>query len=63
VAVRALEPVAVDEVVSWRIPGHDRPGTEMRTAVERVDDPPLRWEVLGPCGFATDFAYNSDGRR
>jgi hypothetical protein len=63
VAVRALEPVAVDEVVSWGSPGHDRPGTEMRTEVQRVDDPPLRWEVFGRCGFATDFAYNSDGGR
>jgi hypothetical protein len=63
VAVRALEPVAVDEVVSCGIPGHDRPGTEMRTEVQRVDDPPLRWEVFGRCGFATDFGYNSDGGR
>ena len=63
VAVRALGPVEVDEVVSCGIPGHDRPGTEMTTEVQRVDDPPLRWEVFGRCGFATDFAYRSDGSR
>jgi hypothetical protein len=62
-AVRALRPVEVDEVVSCGIPGHDRPGTEMLTEVQRVDDPPLRWEVFGRCGFATDFAYRSDGDR
>jgi hypothetical protein len=61
VTVRALEAVEVDEVVSCGIPGHDRPGTELRTEVQRVDDPPLRWEVFGRCGFATDFAYDSDG--
>jgi hypothetical protein len=49
--------------VSCGIPGHDRPGTEMLTEVQRVDDPPLRWEVFGRCGFATDFAYRSDGDR
>ena len=63
VAVRALRPVEVDEVVSCGIPGHDRPGTEMLTDVQRVDDPPLRWEVFGRCGFATDFAYSSHGDR
>jgi hypothetical protein len=63
VAVRALRPVEVDEPVSCGIPGHDRPGTEMTTEVQRVDDPPLRWEVFGRCGFATDFAYRSDGDR
>jgi hypothetical protein len=63
VAVRALRTVEVDEVVSCGIPGHDRPSTEMLTEVQRVDDPPLRWEVFGRCGFATDFAYRSDGDR
>ncbi len=63
VAIRALEPVEVDEVVSCGIPGHDRPGTEMRTEIQRVDDPPLRWEVFGRCGFATGFLYTSDRER
>ena len=63
VAVRALEPVEVDEVVSGGIPGHDRPGTELLTEVQRVDEPPLRWEIFGRCGFATGFAYNSDRDR
>lgn len=63
VAVRALEPVEVDVVVSCGIPGHEWPGTEMLTEIQRVDDPPLHWEVVGRCGFATDFAYSSDGDR
>jgi hypothetical protein len=45
--------------VSCGIPGHDRPGQEIVAKVFRVDDPPLRWEVTGRCGFASDFAYRS----
>jgi hypothetical protein len=63
VTARALQPVHVDEVVSCGIPGHDRPGTEMLTEIQHIDDPPLHWEVVGRCGFATDFAYRSDGDR
>jgi hypothetical protein len=60
VTVRALEPVAVDTPVSCGIPGHDRPGTEVLCETLQVEEPPLRWEVSGRCGFATDFAYRSD---
>lgn len=60
VTVRSIEPVDVDETVSCGIPGHDHPGTEHRCEVLRVNEPPLRWEVTGRCGFATDFAYRSD---
>jgi hypothetical protein len=62
VTVRALEPVAHDEPVSCGIPGHDRPGQELRAEVLRVHDQPLMWEVSGRCAFATDFRYRSDGR-
>jgi len=45
--------------VSCGIPGHDHPGEEVRTELMRVADPPLGWEVVGRCGFATDFRYSS----
>ena len=46
--------------VSCGIPGHDRPGEEVRTEVMRVSDRPLDWDVAGRCGFATTFDYSSD---
>jgi hypothetical protein len=58
VTIRTLEPVNTDETVSCGIPGHDRPGTEYRIEILRVDEPPLCWEVTGKTGFATDFAYS-----
>ena len=65
VEVRATTPVPTDRAISCAIPGHDHPGDELQAEVMRVDDPPLRWEVRGRCGFATDFAYrsNEDGGR
>lgn len=60
VTVRGVEEVDSDGPVSCAIPGHDHPGREVRTELQRVADDPLRWEVRGRCGFATDFAYASD---
>ncbi len=61
VVVRGTEPVSSPlGAVSCGIPGHDHPGEEVRTELMRVDDPPLGWDVVGRCGFATDFAYTSD---
>ena len=60
VFVRAAMPVASELPVSCGIPGHGHPGEELRAEVMRVDDLPLHWEVYGRCGFATDFAYQSD---
>lgn len=60
VTVRALEPVDADAPVSCGIPGHEHPGTELRSERFRVDEPPLRWEVTGRCAFATRFTYASD---
>ena len=60
VTVRATAPVPSDLPVSCGIPGHDHPGEELRTEVMRVEDNPLRWEVSGRCGFASDFDYASD---
>ncbi len=52
-------PVESDQPISCGIPGHDRPGQELVADHFRVDDPPLRWDVRGRCGFATDFHYTS----
>jgi hypothetical protein len=60
VVVRATRPVASDLAVSCGIPGHDHPGEEVVADLMKVDDGPLRWEVAGRCGFATDFDYRSD---
>jgi hypothetical protein len=59
VTLRIAAPYMVDETVSCGIPGHDHPGTELVADVLSVDDGPLRWELQGRCGFATDFAYTS----
>jgi len=42
------------------VAGHDRPGQVLVLDLFRVADPPFRWEVRGRCGFAAEFAYNSD---
>jgi hypothetical protein len=60
VTVHAAEPVEAGGPVSCGIPGHDRPGQELRTRRLRVEEPPLRWEMSGRCGFASDFDYRSD---
>ena len=60
VEVRATTPVQSERAVTCGIPGHDQAGDELHADVMRVDDPPLRWEVRGRCGFASDFAYRSD---
>ena len=60
VIVRATTPVASALAVSCGIPGHDHPGEEVLADLMKVDDGPLRWEVSGRCGFATDFDYSSD---
>lgn len=60
VQVRASELVAAGGPVSCGIPGHDRPGQELRMSIMRVDEAPLEWDVSGRCGFASDFDYRSD---
>ncbi len=61
VAVRAVEDMPSTEPVACGIPGFDHPGQEVRASLLRVADDPLRWEVTGVCGFATDFDYSGDG--
>jgi hypothetical protein len=61
VTVRASEPVDSPQAITCGIPGHDQPGEEVRAEIMLVADPPLRTEVHGRCGFASRFAYRSDG--
>jgi hypothetical protein len=58
--VRTLEAVQHEKTVSCGIPGHDHPGQEIRAEIFRFKDGPFDWEFRGKCGFATDFAYQSD---
>lgn len=60
VTVKATAVVPSELPVSCGIPGHEHPGEELRAELMRVDDQPLRWEVHGRCGFASNFAYASD---
>ena len=60
VAVRGGTPVESPLAISCGIPGHDRPGEELRTEVMQVNDSPLIWGVQARCGFATSFAYHSE---
>jgi hypothetical protein len=57
--VKTKEPVTHDFKVTCGIPGHDRPGQEIRAEIFRYADPPFDWEFRGKCGFATDFRYAS----
>ena len=60
VAVHGATPVESPVAISCAIPGHDRPGEELRTDVMQVNDSPLIWGVQARCGFATSFAYHSE---
>lgn len=60
VAVRGATPVESPLAISCGIPGHDRPGEELRTERMQVNDSPLIWGVEARCGFATSFAYHSE---
>lgn len=59
VRVKVAGRAPVGEPVSCGIPGFDRPGEEVVTEIQMVNEPPLRWEVSGRCGFVSDFAYSS----
>jgi hypothetical protein len=60
VAVRGATPVESALAVSCGVPGHDRPGEELRIDTMQVNDSPLIWGVQARCGFATSFAYHSE---
>lgn len=59
--VRTREAVSHDFNVSCGIPGHAHPGQEVRAEIFRYRDAPFDWEFRGKCGFATEFAYSSEG--
>ena len=59
VAVRGATPVESPLAISCGVPGHDRPGEELRTETMQVNDSPLIWGVQARCGFATSFSYHS----
>ena len=60
VSVRGAMTVESPLAISCAIPGHDRPGEELRTEAMQVNDSPLIWGVQARCGFATSFAYHSE---
>ena len=60
VSVSGASPVESPLAISCAIPGHDRPGEELRTGSMQVNDSPLLWGVQARCGFATSFAYHSE---
>ena len=60
VSVRGATTVESPLAISCAIPGHDRPGEELRTEAMQVNDSPLLWGVQARCGFATSFAYHSE---
>jgi len=59
VRVIAAGPAAPDGAVSCGIPGHDRPGTELRVARLAVMEDGFDWSFSGVCGFRTTFDYRS----
>jgi hypothetical protein len=60
VEVDADDEIASDESVACGIPGLDHPGQEVTSRTLRVESGQLVWEWSDRCGFATDFAYQSD---
>jgi len=58
VSVRIREAYAGTETVTCVIPGHQRSGEELIADVLSVDEPGLRFEVSGNCGYAAPFDYS-----
>ncbi len=59
VSVVAGDAASGDGSVSCGIPGHDRPGTEVRASLLAVDESVLKFRYSGVCGFTTSFDYSS----
>ena len=57
VTIRVARAVEDLTTVSCVIPGHDRPGTEVVTAVMALDGAVAHAEFAGRCGFEATFAY------
>ncbi len=60
VSARTARLAASDEPVTCGIPGHDRSGQEIVAERFRVADEAMQAEFEGRCGFAVNFAYDSD---
>ena len=61
VAVRVGEPIADQEPVTCVIPGHHRPGHEVKGEVIEVNDDPLAFGFEGKCGYRSTFSYSNEG--
>jgi hypothetical protein len=59
VSVRISGPYEGEDTVTCVIPGHDRTGEEVIAGELKVDAGPLRFELTGVCGYASDFEYRS----
>lgn len=59
VSVRTAEPFQTKLPVTCGIPGHHQQGQEIIADTFRVEDTDLQWEVIGRCGYASEFSYSS----
>ncbi len=60
VEVSAREPVADQEPVTCKIPGHDREGRELADSTIDVAAGPLVFSFRGRCAYEATFAYAHD---
>lgn len=60
IEVEAGGPASSDGSVSWGIPGHDHPGTELHAKLLSVGEAGFKFRYSGVCGFSTTFDYNSE---
>ena len=59
VSVRTAKPFQTELSVTCGIPGHHQQGQEIIADTFRVEDADLQWEVVGRCGYASEFSYSS----
>ena len=59
VSVRTAESFQTELPVTCGIPGHHQQGQEIIADTFRVEDTDLQWEVIGRCGYASEFSYSS----
>jgi hypothetical protein len=57
-SVRIRGPVDDPATVTCVIPGHEQSGEELVAEHMKVDDPSLRFEYEGNCGYAARFDYS-----
>jgi len=59
VTVRIDAPVEDEATVTCVIPGHHRPGRELRAGLIAVDEAGLDFRFEAVCGYESTFAYSS----